>query len=86
MAEKVSVPLDLRGHVMTIRSGSIVEAAIAEQNAWWTPDQINGLVGQRPWLTDESTNRKWQVEVTRAWAQDGMICVRMEPYDDGSGS
>lgn len=70
---------------MSIQRGAAVEAAVFAENAWWTVEAVEHLVGQTPWLTDETTNRKWQVIITRAWKHDGMICVRMEPYDAEAG-
>lgn len=73
---------DVHAHVLSKQGAGAVEVALFEDNLWWTPEQVAGLVGQRITLTDTFTQTRGPARITKAWKRDGMICARIETTGD----
>lgn len=69
----------VRGALLDQPGAATYDVALFKDNAWWTPEQVEGLVGQRPSVTDEYRETQAPYVIVKAWKRDGMICVRLEP-------
>jgi hypothetical protein len=70
-----------RAAILAQPGASTFDVALFADNLWWTTEQVAGLVGQRPMLTDERTEARAPYRITKAWKANGMVCVRLEPLE-----
>jgi hypothetical protein len=74
---------NVAGDILDAKAGAY-DAALFEDNLWWTDEAVARLVGQRPRVIDANRHEASNAyRVVRAWKQDGMICVRLEPDTSG---
>ncbi len=72
-----------QAHILAKHGAATYDLALFLDNAWWTDTAVSNLVGQRPNIRDEATGRVFPGRIVKAWKRDGMVCIRIEPAEDG---